>query len=361
MRIVYLNGHPVWTYGLPWGFRKLGHDIRIVDVIRKADLTYIMENFQPDLLVSVGWIAEYVPKKLAIIREAAEHFGCLHAYWATEDVNHLIKWSLPMVRAVQPDVVFTINAECIPSYLNLGIPAFHLDFGYNPAFPPATTEQLDSRYSHDLALVANYYDSSPDIEFREKSMDILVRPLVERGYDLALWGNRWERAPWLVATPMAKGLCQGPISFEDSFKVYKNSKIILNLQNENHFSTQVTSRTFEILGSDGFQLTARTPAIEGLFIHSHHLVMSSSPAETLGLVDYYLAHEEERLVIAAHGQAEVLAKHTYDQRAAYMLSCLDQDLVKERKKTQAPAFPHRLNQSWVRRPGVRSLTWTPDP
>lgn len=50
--------------------------------------------------------------------------------------------------------------------------------------------------------------------------------------------------------------------------------------------------------------------------------MSGSPEETLELVDYYLAHEKERQEIAANGQTEVLKKHTYDQRAAYLFSCL---------------------------------------
>ncbi|WP_258361162.1 glycosyltransferase family protein [Moorella sulfitireducens] len=331
MRILYLNGHPVWTYGLPWGFRQLGHEVKIVGVIQKDYLTRYMELFHPKLLVTVGWMDEYTFDKLEVIRKLAQDFGCLHAYWATEDINFLERWSLRMVKVVQPDVVFTINADCIPYYRDLGIPAFHLEFGYNPGFEASIPGLPAPGYDHDLALVANCYDIWTNTDsFRYKSMEILVRPLVEKGYDLVLYGKGWEEAPWLADKQRARVHYLGPVSFADTFRIYRRAKIVLNLQNQGQHTTQVTSRTFEITGSGGFQLTTRTPAVEKLFVHRQHLVMSSSPEETLELVDYYLAHEEERQAIAANGRAEILAKHTYDKRAAFILSCLDSIKGKEK-------------------------------
>jgi len=383
MRILFLNGHPVWTYGLPWGFRRLGHNVQIVDAIQQDDLIRRMRTFQPDLMVSVGWIDQYTPEKLAVTRYAARHFGCPHVYWATEDINHLEKWSLPLVKAVEPDAVFTINADCIPVYRDLGIPAFHLEFGYNPEFDSADT-QPGPGYAHDISLVANTYAgiwSDAGGSFRRRSVETVVGPLVETGYDLALWGKGWEQIfgpgpkpgttnryfpgliflglgrlqlgykqgrnpiigyPFLTQCsplPVAHVNIQGAIPFADTFHVYKNTKINLNLQNENRFSTQVTSRTFEILGCGGFQLTMRTPAVERLFTHGRHLVMSASPAETVELVDYYLAHEEERRAIAAAGRAAVLAAHTYDKRAAYMLACLESAIDQADGKKSGPPSP----------------------
>lgn len=324
MRILYLNGHPVWTYGLPWGFRQLDHEVKVVEVIQQDYLTRYMELFQPQLIITVGWMHEYTFDKLRIVKKIARDFGCLHAYWATEDINYLQRWSLRMVKAAQPDVVFTINADCIPSYRALGIPAFHLEYGYNPGFELSLPEPPACSYEHDLALVANCYDlwNKPD-SFRYKCVEMLVQPLVEKGYDLALYGQGWERAPWITAKQAATVRHLGPVAFNDTFPIYRKAKIILNLQNQGHHTTQVTSRTFEITGCGGCQLTARTPAVEKLFTHRRHLVLSSSAAETLDLVDYYLAHEQERQAIAASGRAEVLAKHTYDKRAATIISCLE--------------------------------------
>jgi spore maturation protein CgeB len=324
MRILYLNGHPIWLYGLPWGFRHLGHQVKIAKNVQSNLLLPLMKSFKPDLLITVGWVYEYMkPQKRALIKKIAHDFGCLHAYWATEDITWFEKWSLPMVRAVQPDVVFTINADCIPFYRNLGIPAFHLEFAYNPSYEGDVSSSDDvSQYTADLALVANSYNiwQRPD-RFRYKSVEILVRPLIEKNYHLLIGGKGWEAAPW-AKKESSNVHYLGSIPFRDTFRVYQSAKIILNLQNQDEHTTQITSRTFEIMGCGGFQLTARTPAVERLFTHQQHLVMSGSPEETLELADYYLAHEQERQEIAANGREEVLKKHTYDQRAAYLLSCL---------------------------------------
>lgn len=324
MRILLLNNESIMANSLPWGFRQLGHDVKIVRIIQEDYLRRYMEVFKPDLLITVGWIHDYTPKKLAIIKKIAQEYHCLHAYWAVEDIIHLEKWSIPMVKTVQPDVVFTINADCIPYYQALGIPAFHMEFGYNPdmAIPPSKLPA--GEHLHDLALVANSYNvwNKPDI-FRYQSLEILLVPLLERGYDVAIYGKEWEETFWWKDKLISAVHCKGQIPFEESFRVFQSAKIILNLQNQGGNDTGASSRTFEISGCGGFQLTARTPAVEKLFTHGKHLIMSSSPEETIKLVDYYLKHEEERLEIATQGKAEVLAKHTYDKRVAQMLECID--------------------------------------
>lgn len=338
MRILFLNGHPVWTYGLPWGLRQLGHEVKIVSAIEENYLRKCMDVFQPDLLITVGWIHEYTTDKLNIIKKVAQSYGCTHAYWATEDYNHLEKWSLKMVKTVQPDIVFTINADCVRYYQDLGIPAYHLEFGYNPEFMSDYLALPNPEYNHDIALVANSYNiwEQPS-SFRFKSIEILLKPLIDLGYDLVICGEGWERSPWLTSQKDSKVRCLGPVSFEETFNIYKYPKIIINLQNQNIFDTQVTSRTFEIMGSGGFQLTAETPAIKKLFSNCHHLVMSSSPKETVEMVDYYLRNEKERLQISEYGKNEVLTKHTYDKRAAFMMSCLD--LIPNRTHTYFSPYP----------------------
>lgn len=167
-------------------------------------------------------------------------------------------------------------------------------------------------------------------KFRARSLEILLYPLLEKEYDVLLCGRDWERSVVFRKYALTKVAYRGPISFEETFKVYKSAKIILNLQNQNVYPTQVTSRTFEILGAGGFQLTTRTPAVEKLFTHRRHLVLSDAPAETLELVDYYLQNEQERQKIAMSGQEEVLAHHTYRHRAETFLACLKK--IKKQKR-----------------------------
>lgn len=342
MRILYLNEHPVWNYGLPWGFSHLGHEVKIVPVIQKNSLAATMRTFKPDVMITVGWLYEYMkPKSLEIIRDMAREFSCLHAYWATEDITWHQRWSQRMVQATRPDAVFTINADCIPNYARMGIPGFHLEFGYNPAYIPGVNEPALAAPVFDLVLVANSYNVwvYPD-SFRNKSVEMLIRPLAEKGYNLALYGQGWQNAPWAREKPHPNVRYLGPLQFADTFQVYRNTRINLNLQNQGEHTTQITSRTFEIMGCGGFQLTARTPAVERLFAHRRHLVMSGSPEETLELADYYLAHDDKRQEIAEAGQAEVLAKHTYDQRAEYFLSCLESI---KKKTSSVPATLYYFN------------------
>lgn len=323
MRILYLNEHPVWLYGLPWGFRHLGHEVKIVKKVSKEYLLPVMESFKPELLITVGWVHEYMrAEKRALIKKITRNFSCLHAYWATEDITWLKKWSLPMVKATRPHVVFTINADCIPSYEKEGFRAFHLEFAYNPAYEGCGDEG-GGEQGCDIALVANTYNvwHYPQY-FRYQSINTLVKPLWDSDYDLLLAGGGWGKVPWPLSK-QSKVRNIGTIPFAKTFQIYRSARIVLNLQNQNEHKTQVTSRTFEIMGSGAFELTSRTLAVERLFTHRRHLVMSGSAEETLSLVDYYLTHEKERQEIAANGQREVLARHTYDQRAAYILSCLN--------------------------------------
>lgn len=284
MRVLLLNNESIMEHALPWGLRQLGHDVKIVRVIQEAYLRKYLELFKQDLLITVGWIHEYTPKKLEIIKKAARDYHCLHAYWAVEDSIHLENWSIPMVKTVQPDLVFTINADCIPSYQALGIPSFHMEFGYNPLMATYLSERPDpdNNYEHhDLVLVANSYNflNKPEI-IRQRSLEILLIPLLERGYDVAIYGKGWEETLWWEDKLITAVHYKGQIPFEESFRVFQRAKIILNPQNQGGNDTGVTSRTFEISGCGGFQLTVRTPAVEKLFTHGKHLIMSDSPDET---------------------------------------------------------------------------------
>jgi spore maturation protein CgeB len=66
-------------------------------------------------------------------------------------------------------------------------------------------------------------------------------------------------------------------------------------------------------------LTVPTQAVNNLFTNNVHLTCSSSPEDTVRLVDYFLEHEVERQAIAQNGQQEVYSKHTYKERANQIL------------------------------------------
>ncbi|HEX9061931.1 MAG TPA: transglycosylase SLT domain-containing protein, partial [Clostridia bacterium] len=118
----------------------------------------------------------------------------------------------------------------------------------------------------------------------------------------------------------------GYLPYKDANQVYCSTDIIIGLQN---CSSQVTQQTYEILASGGFLLTHHTSGVTGRFKPCKDLITSSTPEETLKLVEYYLANPKERKAISEQGKISV-KDHMYSNRADYMLKALSEyGIIKE--------------------------------
>jgi Glycosyl transferases group 1/DUF based on E. rectale Gene description (DUF3880) len=99
--------------------------------------------------------------------------------------------------------------------------------------------------------------------------------------------------------------------------IYSQSQIIFNWA----INGDVNMRVFEALCSGRFLLTNTVEnGLDKLFSTKQHLGIYCGVEELLLLAQYYLDHPEERETIAEAGQAEVLAKHTYQHRSQQILS-----------------------------------------
>lgn len=104
---------------------------------------------------------------------------------------------------------------------------------------------------------------------------------------------------------------------EDMIKIMNQSKIVFNKT----FNGDLNFRVFETLACGSFLITDRTAnGLQDLFEDGRHLAMYGDQAELEEKVAYYLAHEDKRETIAACGQQEVYAKHTFYHRAKTMLA-----------------------------------------
>ncbi len=115
----------------------------------------------------------------------------------------------------------------------------------------------------------------------------------------------------------------GYLHYTEACKIYSSADIVIGLQNH---LTQLTQRTYEILGSGGFLLTSDTPEVRRLFEPGRDLVISSSPEETLELVSYYLENPVERENMRRQGSLAV-EKHSYKHRAKYIIDVLQKQNV----------------------------------
>nr|WP_236588154.1 glycosyltransferase [Tumebacillus amylolyticus] len=318
---MFFDSNEVLLHLLPNGFYDGGHDIMVVPAESEERVRQVISGFQPDVVLTYGWGNEQLPEKLCWIRACTREVGIPHVYWSVEDPTFLDNFVKPVVLTHgQPDFVFTICEESVQEYAKLGIPAAPLDWGFQPSIhrplPPI------SKYDVSIAVVANSYHwvlGQYDIDYRMESMRVLIQPLLEQGIRIDFWGKGWEGMKPFLGQDIPADWLHGQLSYLECNKVYSSAKIVIGLQN---FLTQMTQRTYEILGSGGFLITSDTPAVRKVFTPWRDLVVSSTPEETLFLVDYYLRHPQHRDTIRTQGQMAVQKNHSYRERADYILRVL---------------------------------------
>jgi len=117
-------------------------------------------------------------------------------------------------------------------------------------------------------------------------------------------------------------------SAESSNAIFNATKVNLNLHSSpwtdgvNPMGDYLNPRTFEIAGAGAFQLVDARSELGNFFEIDREIVTFSSLEECRSKLQYYLAHEDERLEIAANGHARALAEHTFDHRMETAIDAL---------------------------------------
>ncbi|MGD8189319.1 CgeB family protein [Brevibacillus ginsengisoli] len=319
MRVLFIDSNEILFDLLPHGFREAGHHVKVSGRITKeADIKALIDEFKPHLVVTNGWGPEQTLEKQVWIKNQTKSHKIPHVYWSVEDpifTNHFV---LPLVNTAQPEFIFTICQSAVNFYRSIGFPTTYLDWGVQPStnYPIPPVKQ----YEVDIAIVANSYYRTLDqfVDFRIESMKQLIEPLVTNGIRVDIWGEGWDKIKPFLGVEIPSGWIRGVIPFSECNKVYSSAKMMIGLQN---MKTQVTQRTYEILGSGGFLLTNDTPAIRRLFVPGRDLVVTSSPEETLRIVDFYLNNQEIAKTIRSQGLKEV-TRHTYRRKAEFIIETL---------------------------------------
>ncbi|XMB67501.1 glycosyltransferase [Mycoplasmatota bacterium zrk1] len=324
MRILFLESHPMWIYGLPNGFRDLGHEVKVSGPLTEENIPRMISEFKPNLIITMGWTPENTGKKVEWIRRFVKQSKIPHVYWATEDPTHTHTFTLPLIQKIEPDFVFTICSQRVDYYRKLGIKAAHMDFGFHHSVHCPVP--LEPKYSCSIAVVANGYSKNlknyPD-HYRIKSLKTLITPLLKKNIRIDFWGWGWENMDSFLGYKIPKEWLRGYLHYTNAHKVYSSADIILGLQNH---PTQLTQRTYEVLASGGFLVTSDTPEVRRLFKHKEDLVVSSTANDTMELITYYLKKDKERNTITKNGQRTVRV-HSYKERAKYILKVIQEEKV----------------------------------
>ncbi|MFY4776560.1 glycosyltransferase family protein [Metabacillus sp. RGM 3146] len=320
MRVLFLESHPMWIFGLPNGFMDAGHSVMISGSLTKNNISKMIDEFKPELIISMGWTPEHTEEKQAWIHDAVKQRKIPLVYWATEDPLHTKEFSIPLVKTMKPDFVFTVTPSMCKVYEDEGFKSAHLDFAYYKSIHHRV--QPLEKYRCDIAVVANGYPqfllNNPD-SFRLSSLQTLISPLLKNNIRVDFWGKDWDSMGELLGKEIPRDWMHGYLDYREAHKVYSSARIVLGIQN---CTDQLTQRTYEILGSEGFLITSDTPAVKSKFKHNHDLAVSSSPEETAELIKYYLKNENEREQIRTQAK-QTLKNDTYQHRAEKIIEVLN--------------------------------------
>ncbi len=306
VKILFSNDPPLIKYGIAEGFKELGHDTKIIGLwkvpVDRQEQYFqdVIDDYKPDFVFAEGHaVGVNLDSFFAILKRKKVPL----VYWAIEDP--ILFTSFSRVYADNALLTFTTMEELVPQYQALGHLADTLLFGCNPKFHQEVA--ANPLYQHDMVLVASNYSS------RSSQAAYLLRPLLEYGLDLKVFGVWWDDNSRDVYLP--PDICGGILPYEELPVVYSSAKIVLGLHVVTNSKSQTSMRTYEVLGCGAFYLTAYTLAHEKLFEFGKHLVWSHNGKETINLVLRFLEESEERKQIAKQGQQLVYERDNYKNRA----------------------------------------------
>jgi hypothetical protein len=242
-------------------------NIPVVNAIDMATLVKrLPTDMLPDLYFWVESINGYFPKNLDALRRPKACYlidSHLNLHWHME-------W------AKQFDHVFIAQREYLQAFRDAGNRSVHwLPLGCDPDIHRKTTTTKE----HVVGFVGSLND--------DRRVKLLSS--IERAFPVAC-----KRAFW-----------------EDMADVFSRSRIIFN----NAVKNDLNMRVFEALSTGSFLLTdlAQSSGQDELFRAGEDLGVYTDDAITEA-VSYYLEHDDERELIAQHGQQIIHNGHTYAHR-----------------------------------------------
>lgn len=268
--------------GIPWGEESK----RFRNLVDKA------HQCQPDILFVISTFT-YSPKVLDRLRRDCGVKKMIG--WCVEGPTWLKD---PNQEAALYDHYFCIHEHGIhhPSIQHLPALGFDPDtYSHLPGTPK----------THDLVFVGR--EKKRRVEWLSQLRDC----------KLELFGPGWQKTA--LSTNLVADFICGP----ELNQLYNASKIVLNVSAwANDTADCLNLRILDVPATGSLLLTDYAPGIDQYLIPGKEVVVVKTPGEMLEAARYYLAHEDERELIASAGLARVRQLETYPQKMRRLLeSC----------------------------------------
>lgn len=86
--------------------------------LTEKNIPKIINEFKPDMAITIGWGVENTPIKQQWIRKYVHEAKVPLVYWAVEDPAYTEIWSLPLIKNIQADFVFTLSPSKNESFVS---------------------------------------------------------------------------------------------------------------------------------------------------------------------------------------------------------------------------------------------------
>ena len=145
-----------------------------------------------------------------------------------------------------------------------------------------------------------------------------------RKVPISFWGAGADNLP--PESPL-RGRVNPPLWGYDMYRQLQRSKIALNIHIDMAEQYAANMRLYEATGVGTLLLTDWKTNLHELFEIGKEVVAYRSTEEGVELVNYYLAHDNEREAIATAGQQRTLSEHSYYHRMQELTEILNRYLA----------------------------------
>ena len=309
----YRTPYIAWVYDSP--LVSVFHD----SVLNSVNRIFLFDNAFYDRLVQIRIPhVYYMPlaantgriQALDMTEEDRERFSCdisfVGSLYEQNDYNHLAPY-LP------PEIILPINRYLVHNLCNWSTVRSW------PLLPEICVNYLTEKNSIDLSAIQSFQLPASmylgiSIECRKLAEMERITALntLAESFKVDLYtSGQSDQIDILSIHP--------PVNYYiEQYKVFHFSRINLNLTLPS-IETGVPQRVYDILASGGFLLSNYQREFEQLFEIGRDLVVFHDLAELKEQAAYYLAHEEERREIAAHGQQTVTRLYSLKDQLTRMI------------------------------------------
>lgn len=267
--------------------------------------------FHPDIVLVVKG-AYISPNTLRLIKKETRAFLI---NYATDDPFNPLANTRDLVNGISYYDLYACTKRAIMDEVQQSgcKKVIHVHFGYKPSVhfseEPNTLEEK-ARFASDVVFVGNC-----DQE-RLKFFETMVHRLND--IRIAFYGGSY----WNCSS-MLRRHYRGTAMGRDYRLALSGTKIALHLLRHTNQDSH-SLRTFEIPACGAFMLAERSDEHLKLFEEGKEMAFFSSPEELVDKVRYYLAHDEERQMVAEAGCRKVTGgKYTYLDRLEQILQAVD--------------------------------------